>query len=766
MFFSLRYRSTGLMAIVAICFPVLSWSPQVLAAQRSTAAIEEIVVTARKREETLQETPVAITAFSSEALVARNISNLSEIAPHTPGLSFDLGAGNTGGAFNAQVWMRGIGQSDFLFTTDPGVGIYVDDVFYPRQLGSVLDLLKLERVEVLRGPQGTLYGKNTIGGAIRLISEAPSDKLQGEVSLTAGRYDRMDVSGSIDVPLLEGKLRTRLSVAVNNRDGYVERVLGEGDQGDIDSKAVRFMADWEVADNVQVVVIADATRKRQNAIANFAVDANPSALFTALWNVATGGDYGPASLTGDMFKTNARGANASELDNWGISTTVTWDLDDITVKSVTAYRDTDAFFGGDQDNSALDFLETTNDNEHDQFSQELQLSGRSFDDKFDWVTGLFYLRENGADTFDAALGIGLFEGLEALPGAIPGTPFGGLGNPFNALLDINTIRDTEIKIESFAAYGQGSYALTDRLSATAGIRYSHEKKNFKVTVLRKSVNVFTIAPGAAEPDDSWTEWLPRVGLDYKVAEDMLVYFSVARGFKSGGFNGRPSALAVAVDSFDPEYVWSYEVGVKSAWFDNRLIVNAAAYFNDYDDIQFTAVCNDCGELVVVVDNAGKAEIKGFELEMTAALSENFLVNASTSYIDAKYNKLDSGVQGGITVDSNFPKTPEWTYSFGAMYTAAMGDGSIMLRSDWSHQSKIDHVVNNSPLLKQAGYGLLGARASYISADETWELAVFGTNLTNEKYTTNGLESIGFVGTADANPGRPREWGVSLSYRFQ
>ncbi len=744
------------------------WSGRAVAApstEEDVRGIEQIVVTARKREERLQDTPVSITAFTSEALTERNISNLAEIAPYTPGLTFDPGTGNTGGAFNAQVWMRGVGQSDFLFTTDPGVGIYVDGVYYARQLGAVMDLVELERIEVLRGPQGTLYGKNTTGGAIQLISRAPSEEFVGNVAVTVGRYDRLDVQGSVDLPLADGKLLTRLSYAVANRDGYVSRHLDEGDQGDIDSRAARLMTDWIVSEDLDVRFIADVTRKRQNSIANFAVDANAAAPFTAIWNVATGNNYGPGSITGGMYSTNATGANSSELDDWGLSTTVSWDIDAVTLKSITAYRNTDAYFGGDQDNSALDFLQTTNDNNHDQFSQEFLVSGASFDQALDWVGGVYYLRENGDDTFDAGLGLGLFEGLEALPGPIPGTPFGGPGNPANAALDINTLRDTEIEIESFSVYGQGTYHFTDRFSATAGLRYTTEDKDFEVTVLRNSTGTYTIAPGAAEPSDSWSEWLPRAGLEFKATDDILTYVSVSRGFKSGGFNGRPSALAVAVETFDPEYVTAYELGVKSTWLDDRLLVNAATYFSDYTDIQFTAICLSCGSLIVIVDNAGEAEIKGAELEMTASVTPNLSINGLVSYIDAEYTDLNSGVQG-ITLDSKFPKTPEWAYSIGAMYTANLGDsGSLTARSDWSYRSKVYHVVNNSPLLVQDSYGVLSARVAYLSADESWELALFGTNLTDEDYTTNGIESIGFVGTADANPGRRREWGASMTYRF-
>jgi iron complex outermembrane receptor protein len=278
--------------------------------------------------------------------------------------------------------------------------------------------------------------------------------------------------------------------------------------------------------------------------------------------------------------------------------------------------------------------------------------------------------------------------------------------------------------------------------------------------------VYTIAPGEAQPSDGWTEWTPRGGLEFQVTDDVMTYVSVSRGFKSGGFNGRPSAVAVAVETFDPEYVTQYELGLKSTWFDDRLLINTATYFSDYTDIQFTAICLDCGSLIVIVDNAGEAEIKGVEVEMVANITPDFVVNGLVSYIDAEYTELNAGVQG-ITEDSEFPKTPEWTYSIGAQYTASLGEsGSIVARSDWAYRSKTYHVVNNSPLLVQDSFGLLTARIAYIAPDERFEVALFGTNLTDEEYTTNGLESINFVGTADANPGRPREWGASLTYRFQ
>ena len=749
------------------------------------AQLEEIIVTARKREEPLQKTPVSITAFTVDQLEKPGFNNLIDVARFAPNVVFDQGTGNTGGQFNSQLFIRGVGQVDFLFSSDPGVGIYVDEVYLPRVVGSIMDVMDIERIEILRGPQGTLYGKNTIGGALNITSVKPGKEVGAVADVTVGSRDRIDARLSVDIPIIKDTLNARLTASTRNQDGYVNRVNQPGHEtGNTNSDGFRGTLQWLPGDGWDVQLEGDYVRRRENAIANELLDVQPMEQAPALllWNLLVAPTYGPGSVYDNRFVTHgfdsqATGPNLSNLDMWGVSANISKEIsDNLSIKSITAYRDEDAQFGQDQDHSPYTYLETTNDNQHDAFSEELQLNGKSFSDRLDWVAGLFYMREKGKDEFDVVLGGGLFDALEALPGAFiplapgvtcpppPGVPapcLGGAGNPLNVAFDFDLTIFDEINIDSYAAYAQGTWKFNDRLSATVGGRYTWEEKEF-TTMLHRNASDVTTVPRTTV-DDTWDAFTPRVGLEYQVNPDLLTYISAARGFKSGGFNGRAQSL-VEIESFDPEYVWSYEAGVKSQWFGNRLTANLAAYYNDYSDIQLTSVRNVQGLIVVVTENAGQARIQGFELELAAEPVNSLVLRAGLGYTDAKYTELAPGAT--VTLDSKLVKVPEWTGSFAFDWTLPLGSAwSLVLGGDLSYRSSYFNDPNNTPLLEQDAYSLLGAHARFLSGDGRWEVTAFGTNLSDERYMTNGLQSYGSFGTADGTFGRPREWGLTLRAHF-
>ncbi len=746
----LSSSALGAALFTLICTSV--GSPVAVAAEAKKAkeknyGIEEITVTARRRAESIQETPISITAMTSSDLEMRNITNLTNIDRFTPNLTFERGSGNTGGNSNAQVFIRGVGQQDFLFTTEPGVGIYVDGVYFSRQMGNTLDLIDLERVEVLRGPQGTLFGKNTIGGAIQLISKKPTGKFGGWSELTMGSYHRVDVKGGINVPITP-KLAAKLSVASLNRDGYVTRLIDGVKLGDVNADSARLQLKWKAADNLNVLLSGDYSRRREQSIPDVAVAFNDNAFFLNLWNTYAGlGTYSSAYATNNPYTTNATAKSKSDLDAWGLSGTVDWQLDNFAVKSITAYRTTDAAFSSDPDNSPLPYLETSNDTHVSQFSQEMQFSGDWMNSRLHWLGGLFYLHETGHDHFISRLGQGLYAGLGSLA------------------LDLDSIRNTSIKTDSYAAFTHASYDLTSKLGLSAGIRFTHEKKDFTASYFKTGAQLLVVPPTLTSA--SWSAWSPKVSLEYHLTQNLMTYVSASKGFKSGGFNGRPSSLDVATSIFNPETVWSYEAGIKSTWLDRRLLLNVAGFISKYNDIQLTAIiATPAGGLIAAVDNAGKADINGVEAELSARPVPNLDINASLGYIDAHYTELLPGVQV-VTLDSKFVKTPKWTYNIGAQYTVPLGErvGDVTARVDWSYRSTTYMTPNNIPILAQPGYGLLSARLTYKSTDDTWEVAVFGNNLTDKAYITNGLEAINVTGTADATYARPREWGASIKANF-
>jgi len=766
----------------ASCFVMLS----VFAADAAAAEVraqgskvpEEVVVTARRRTERLQDTPIAITALSARDLEARNLTNLMEVGRYAPNVQMSVSPGGSGGGNNAQIYIRGIGQTDFLFTTDPGVGIYVDGVFHPRTLGGVMDLLDLERIEILRGPQGTLFGKNTIGGAVSLTSEKPSGEFGGYAAVTMGEYNRIDTRLSLDVPLIADTLAAKVAVVSKRRDGYATRrdfVTGRriAEQGDEDAQSARLALRWTPSDATVVDFVADYTTENEDSAPTTLVQFEPTAGLAPLWNALVGTPNGlPMStqfITRDPLDSFATGPNSNQLEAWGAALTVEHDFETVTLKSVTAYREMDASFGRDGDGSPNEYVHTDQDQLQDQFSQEFQLSGSLFDEKMNWLVGAFYFEEFGRDENDVRLASGLFGALEALPAALiclgpGGTPpcAGGAGNPVNAALDIDFDIFNEIDITSYALFVHTSYDIDDRWSLNAGVRYSKEEKDY--TLLHTRVNSGVPIIPFTEVNEEWDAVSPKLGVDYHITDQMMAYGSVSRGFKSGGFNGRPT-VAAEVDSFDPEFVTTYELGLKSELLDNRLRVNGSVFFNDYTDIQIGSVSADANNnLVLIIDNAAEAEVWGVELEFVAQVNEYLSFTGGIGYLNAEYNDVGSATD--ITESSEFVKTPEVTASLGVEYAHPLSDlGSLAWRIDGSYSAEVFQDVGNTESIAQGDLTLVSARVVFESASETWEASLFVTNLTDEEHILNGLQALASFGTAEAVYGAPRQWGASLKVHF-
>ena len=782
--FTGRAGSCAVIAALMAGTSSLAYGAEAESAGDDTFTIEEVIVTARKRSESIQETPIAITALSTTQLEQRSLTNLVEIGAYIPNVVMNSSPSSSGGGNNAQIYIRGIGQSDFLFTTDPGIGIYVDGVFHPRTLGGVMDLLDLERVEVLRGPQGTLFGKNTIGGAISLTSQKPQGDGSGYLEVTTGRFNRIDLRGSFDVALSD-TLAAKVSMSSKNRDGYGKRLEYGTDKvvdetGDENVTAVRLALRWEASENVTVDFSADYTREREKGvpvIISF-IDDNGATYggLGGLWNALVGGPGGLPFTSdfvignGNRYDSYATAGNKNTLNAYGFSMDIDWTIDEnLSLRSISAYRQMDAFFNSDTDGSPLQFTETDQYQDQNQISQEFQLIGTSFDDRLDWVLGAFYFDEFGRDDNKVRLTSGLYDALEALPGTLNGSPLtaptapGGPGNPINPNLDLDLEVFNEIDIKSYAVFSQGTFQVSEKISISAGARYSYEKKDYFLNHTRLNSGATII--GNRTISENWSSFTPMGSIDFQVNEDALVYVSVTQGFKSGGFNGRPINEG-AVSSFEPEKVLSYEFGFKTDLADNRLRLNGAVFYADYTDMQMGSIgADENGILALRIQNAGKARIKGFELEMQARPTANFDLIGSLGYIDFEITELDPGVQD-FTITSKAMKTPEWNASFGAQYTWDIStDSSMSLRGDWTYQSKTYQDVQNTEMIAAPGYSLFNARLTYMNDAGNWEMALFVTNLTDKAYIASAYQTLTSFGTANLIYGRPREWGLSVKKRF-
>ncbi|MDA5192566.1 TonB-dependent receptor [Govanella unica] len=777
----------------AVAMLALEPQTQALAASaRDTAGLEEIVVTARRRAESIQTVPVAVAAFSSENLEMRSITDIANLSSVAPNLY--VSSGPSGGAATASFFIRGIGQIDFVPTTDPGVGVYLDGVYIARQTGNVLDLLDPERVEVLRGPQGTLFGRNTIGGAISITSKRPTGDFSGKLEATGGNYNHYELKGYVEFPLVAEKLAGSVSVARRAQDGYGKRLLTGEDMGDQDVWSGRAVLNWTANDNLTVFLTADGTRRDEHAYPHQAIaivegDDNFSGLrafdaFVAsppppygfglpyLTPSATCPPFpAPATKCTSPFVSHggydslATGPNVSKLDVWGISGTVDWTSDLVSVKSITAYRHQKDQSGVDYDGSPLRIAEQFTKFDSTQFSQEFQVYGK-IGARTDWLVGAYYARETSDILFDAAF----------------------LRPAIGPEIQLRS----HLKTNNYAAFASVTVGLTEALSITGGLRYSRDKKTFTdrpdflanpyLDGAPSSVYAAGVidVPGVGlipaflssgttlTAHGSWDEFSPKASVEYRALESVFLYASWSRGYKSGSFNGRALTASPGPLPYDPETVTAYELGAKFDFLDNRVRLNMAAFQTDYNNIQVTVLISDGPIVNTPTVNAGKARIRGFEAELQAMPVQNLRIDGSLGYVDAKFLSLNppSSFPHALlpfNTDASFAQTPEWTANLGVQYDFPLGSiGSLTLRGDLIYRSRIYPNVPNIEAVVEKSLTLLNARATYQSPDENWQLAVYGTNLGNKRYQSFGFVSFG-IATGYLAP--PRQYGATITRRF-
>ncbi len=705
------------------------------------AMLEEIVVTARKREESLQETPISITAFSAASLEAANMVDLRDIGKYTPGMSFTsygMGSSEAGAIF-----LRGIGQSDHMVTTDPGVGLYIDGVYVGRNQGAALDLLDLERVEVLRGPQGTLYGKNTIGGAVNVISRKPTGTPGGHVSLTVGQDGRFNGAITGETPLGD---QSALSFGFlsKNRDGVGEQVFTGAEAGDEDSLSGRAQFSWQ-GQAIEFSLAADATRARQAAMPHsFYAHADWLGVGTCYQRAADGFALCGAGTGADPFDSYSLDNLDTEQDLFGLSATLEWDVsENLVLKSISAYRDMEYLGSLEFDGAPQRVVYYRETGASDQFSQELQLTGTT-DASLTWIAGIYYFTEEGHNDQQD------YE-------------FGGRTN-----------RVSQVETSSYAAFGQATMDISPRLSVTGGLRYTEESKDYHV--LRSNLDAsgamtlddagqpsYAIPPTAI--DETWNAVSGTLNVNYALVEGVMVYGTYSRGFRSGGFAARPAAPA-SVGAYDPEYVDMFEIGLKALVLEDRLRFNAAVYRNDYEDYQ--AQVNRVGNSFDTrVLNAAAAEIDGVELELTALISPIFRIDATYAYTDAEITKvdLDPSLEANFSAGHKLPYVSENTFSISPQLDVPLASGgSVLARLDYAYRDDFYGQIANSPFEREKGYGLINGRIEYRSAADSWSVALYGINLADETYTRVRNYYPGFLGFAIWNTDR-REIGLTGRYEF-
>ena len=749
-------------------------SPNYAAAQSTTdtdraskpGELEQIIVTARRREEELQHAPVSVISLSANNLESRSVTNLRDLQNFVPNLT--LAPSQNVGDAAGNIFIRGIGQEDFVAGAEAGVGLYLDGIYVSRTMGNLLDLIDIERIEVLRGPQGTLYGKNTIGGAINIISAAPRADAEGYVDLIVGKQGRVELRGMANAPL-SARLFARLSGGRLSRGGYLKRLrptfaptlFTETDhrsEGRNDSAAGRLQLRWLASPSLTIDLSADASRRRGTQAATHvdAVDPRFGILPAVNGLIGQGRLPGPAItnalVTGDRLISFAGGSNAIAQDLSGLAGTVTKDVGAQSIKLTTAYRGLHSHVATDLDGTWFAILGSDFRERHRQFSAELQASGTL--GRVDYTAGLFALAERmrtssgrGVSRADVLYLCGCFYAPEHRP-----------------VLSFTKRRQSG---DSYAAYAQASFHLNRRLSATLGGRFSHERK-------RTAVELVQLEPDTLQPTNlvlrtgmnrgRWNSLTWRAGLELQATRDLMLFASAAKGYKSGGFNTRPvvNVPNLGINQFAPEAAVTYEAGLRSEWFGRRLRLNATLFHTDYRGIQLRRQTFFDGILTTLVENAAHARIRGAEIEATATLNGRLTASLAYGYLAPRY--LDVGRVPGLTLDSDFQRTPRHSVTSSFDYSVPAGEGSLTLHGDYSYRSREQFQLVASPF-DQPGYGLLGVRLTFRDTAKGWSVALFGTNLTDERYRGAGRDALNDVGFANSLTGMPRQIGVELRAGF-
>jgi len=723
---------------------------------------DEIVVTAQRRVQNIQDVPISVTAVSGDFLESIGAVDITDVQKITPNATIEVARGSSSTLI---AFIRGVGQQDPLWGFEPGVGIYVDDVYVARPQGSVLDIFDVERVEVLRGPQGTLYGRNTIGGAIKYVTKGldmEDPTLKARVNV--GSYGQFDQTVSGSIPLSDS-FALGGAIANYKRDGFGENLFTGAEHYDKDVFAARVSAEWAPTDALNFRLAADMTDDDSNAKHGHRL--LPSA-------------DGTLPVTESEYDTRGGAGDLNEVKTKGVSFTGAWDVNDsITLKSITAYREGETVTPIDFDALPQQDFDVPANYADDQFSQEFQLLYST--DRLSGVAGLYYLDGSANGDFDvilSALGVTIYQAGDQTK-------------------------------ENLSAYADFTYDVTDALSLSLGGRYTEDKTVADVTRevwLGLGSGSFDAANAGSiflatqtgyqglERKDS--EFSPRVAVNYKVADNTNIYGSFSQGFKAGGFDPRARAdldpLGLSQEGFGPETVDSYELGVKGSLFEDRLTYSLAGFVADYKDQQITVqegVDTDNDNVndtfVSSVFNAGNSKYKGLEFEGAFRLSDNFTLTAMAGYIDAEIEEI---LSAGVNIANLFvtQNTPEITTRFGFAYTHELENmGSLLLTGSAAYRDEYNLFnvenpgfpagqsavfANGGPALDPDPYTVFDLGIKWTSESERWDFGVYGRNLTDERarvaaYNFVTPSQLGADGAYSAFYRAPRTVTATLGFKY-
>ena len=733
--------------------------------------IEEIVVTAQKREENLQETPVSVTAFTSEAIEALGFRQSVDITAQTPNFSVGYPNGDTG---VPAPFIRGVGLNDFGVLNQGPIAAYTDEVYISSNAAQIFQLLDVQRVEVLRGPQGTLYGRNATGGAVNFVSHKPTREWDGWFRAGYGSWDMTKFEGAVGGPLGD-RTAFRAAFLKTDSDGWMENKLTGNDQQGIDELAWRVLVETELTDSVNVLLNVRGGKTESDAVqyrhlglldgegnpcdtpdirAGRCIDSfgySEEAPYTTLSGVDV-----PA--TPDFDEGNFDFEDTNDTEFWGVSLTLDWTLGDYQLTSITAYDDMEDFRPEETDVSPNNTLTGELAVDQETFSQEIRVAWEG--ERYNWIIGAYYLNDEATDNtaFDILRDFRPFTiGDDENCSASAGNPGGFCPEQFV----FKTKSGTEQEITSFALFFDSSIQLADRWKLSAGLRYTDEEiEHQSFFFYDEPAEGFPAQPGFPdEADNDFTNYSGRVVLDFQVSEDLLLYGGATSGFKAGGIQSTSDGIA----PYDEEELLSYEVGFKSTMADGRLRFNGSAFFYDYSDLQVFAFVIVDGIGFSTISNAADAEIYGAEFEVQWLPVDNLFVNIGVGVLDTEYE--DFVIPSGDFSGNEITMSPELTVNGLIQYDFSLGDaGTLTLQTDFNYQDEVWFDALNNPLLSEDDYWLWNARVSWTSADERWEVAAFGRNLGDEEYMVYAFD-LSFFGFNEEMLGTPTSYGIDATFRF-
>jgi iron complex outermembrane receptor protein len=758
--------------------------------------LEEVIITAQKRSESMQDVPISVSALSSDDLEGLKLRGTGEIASQIPNLQASGVAGDGMPIFS----LRGVSMNDFSFNQNSPVAVYMDEVYKgnPSLLG--VQLYDLERVEVLRGPQGTLYGKNSTGGAVNFIAQKPNfEAYEGYLTLGAGNFNRKKVEGAFNAPISDS-LAMRLAVTTTEADGWQEnKTAGVDDGSAIDEYGARLSVLWEASDTLELILRAATGKAEAVNYGIVAANVGPGGIGAGIYglydslgasNPDTGEAYVDGTRDGLGFTEFESGQDAERLvENDSISLTVNWDFGkDLTLTSITSYDEGKAYVPEDADGSANILLNAIYDVDVEQFAQDLRITS-DYAGSFNFISGIYFSEEDvhnensidytqdldinidGAldyvDCQDPLLGAFGLDGIspegQAVDVALGGTGDGAVLGTL-AGFGCKTANSFDQKRTSYAIYADGNYDLNDRWTLRLGARYTNDKSELSDYVANylgsDDVLVFpTIDIAKDEFTDE--EVTGKLGLDYTTDEGNLIYASFSHGYRSGAFNAQAFQDPSEVTQVAPETLDAFEVGFKSTFFDNLMQLNGAAFFYTYDNQQFLNVDENLIQTLVNID---ESEITGLELELVSRPLEPLMIRAGLGLIDAEVSK---GFLGGVNLKGNqLPQAPDVNFNLSADWEMLnMDAGTLTLHGDTTFTDTQYFDVFNVGRIEADSYWLTGAQLTFEGADSRWAVSVWGKNLTDEEYNTSIIDLQAFFGYDYTHVGARRSYGADVTFRF-